>query len=511
VTFSFEDEEIKNVIRAIAKAANADVVIAPDVKGLVNMELQDVPWRDALDTVVKTLNYHIVEEDRGILRVVSSDNLSVQLEERVFELKYMRPRSTYVAKIQTSYAYSTDPNLKNGGQQGGGAGGANQNDPRAVARREFPLLVALEKMLSKDGVLDYYDRENVIFVKDIKPVLDKIQATLERLDNEPVQIYVDVKFVTTANSDTSDLAFGFENGFQATLNGAQRTSRLPFNLGPGSIGDNLLPGRSDDNVGENDIVDGIRLNNLTSNVTPGLLDFSATSLAIRLVKSDLNAEIVQAPKIITLDHQEATIFVGETIRYAEADSQSNQAGGLQLVVREAQGSPVQTGFQLMVIPHVVPGSNRIMMTVIPQAETLTGTTDPNLPGFDLFTVGAGTQAGLGQISLPRIGSQTIVTNMMLESGQTGVIGGLITDNVRTRVTKVPFLGDIPVLGWLFKREENLVDKRGLLVFLTPYIIRGADRAEDELKEQVKQIEQRAEAEWQRLGESPEGSVLQPPK
>ncbi|MEW6741172.1 MAG: hypothetical protein AB1486_00285 [Planctomycetota bacterium] len=478
VTFSFQNEDIKTVIKAIAKAANADIVVAEDVKGLVNMDLSDVPWRNALETVVRTGNYHVVEDDRGIIRVVSAANLEEQLELQVFELKYLRPRSTYLASIETDYATGETPK------------------PTDDPRKEFKLLEALEKLLSPKGKLEYFDRENVLFVKDTRPVLSKIAEMIERLDVEPVQIYIDVKFVTTANTDASDFTMGLEKGLTATLSGASRQSRLPFNLGAGGITDNLLPGPRDDNFST------ARPNNLYSKVTPGVLDFSATSLAVRLLKTDETAEIVQSPKIITLNHQEATIFVGESVRYAEAHAETNQSGGLQLTVREAEGSPVQTGFQLYVRPHVVPGTGKIVMTVIPEAESLTGTTDPNLPGFDLFQVGAGT-TGEGSLSLPRVGSQTIVTNMMLESGQTGVIGGLLTDNARNIVTKVPILGDIPIIGWLFKREQKRLDKRGLLVFLTPYIIRGSDRAEEGLAQQIREIEDRVSAEWESFAEQAE--------
>ena len=110
---------------------------------------------------------------------------------------------------------------------------------------------------------------------------------------------------------------------------------------------------------------------------------------------------MQAPKLIALDHQEATIFVGETVRYAQARSEQGQAGGLQLVVEEAPQSPVSTGFQLLVIPHIVPGTDKIIMDIIPKSDSLSGTGSTTLApaGFDVFTVGSG--SGTGSIALPR--------------------------------------------------------------------------------------------------------------
>ncbi|MBU0755015.1 MAG: hypothetical protein KJ645_07725, partial [Planctomycetes bacterium] len=103
VTFSFYDEDIKLVINAIAQSAGADVIIAPEVVGKVNMNVDNIPWKDALINVVKTLGYHMVEEDRGVLRVVTADSLTQQLETRIYELKYIRPRNTYVPKIESEY------------------------------------------------------------------------------------------------------------------------------------------------------------------------------------------------------------------------------------------------------------------------------------------------------------------------------------------------------------------------------------------------------------------------
>lgn len=463
VSFSFQDTDIRSVIQAIAKASQANIVVAPDVTGLVTMEIRERPWRDALDNVVKTLNFTVVEEERGVLRIVSPSSLTEQLETRVFELKYLRPKSTYVASIKTDFAV--------------GEAKKPTNDPVV----DFPLLTALKKHLSKSGELDYFDKQNAIFVKDTKPTLDRISEVISRLDIEPAQIFIDVKFVTSNVGDDLDLAFGVDDGVTATLTGAAIPSKVPFNLGPGGFDDEIYPSEVDGPFG------GALVNDLT--LKTGLLDFRSTRLAIRLKQTMNNVEVIQAPKLITLDHQEATVFVGDIIRYAETDAATNQAGGLAFSVKEAKSSPVETGFQLLVIPHVVPGSNKILMTVIPQARFLSGTSDPNLPGFNLFGVEGAT------ISLPQITSQTVVTNMMLESGQTGVIGGLITDRTSSLVTKVPGLGDLPYVGFFFRRTQDVSTQNHLLVLLTPHIIRGSIESRENLSRVLAEDQSKSEQEW----------------
>lgn len=484
VSFEFDDEDIRKAIQAIATQANANIVIAPDVKGLVTAKLVNRPWRDALDNVAKTLGFHVVEEDHGVLRIVSSAALIEQLETKVVELRYLRPKSQYVATIKTDFAV--------------GKPKEPANDPNA----DFPLLGALRKHLSANGQLDYFDKQNAIFIKDTKPVLDRVTEVIERLDVEPAQIFIDVKFVTTAQGDNLDLAFGAEQ-VTATFNGAAIPSKVPFNLGPGGFDDDVFPSTDDPITGkglgplESDVDD--------TTLKTGLLDFRNVRLAVRLNEQVNHVEVVQAPKLITLDHQDATVFVGDIIRYAETSAATNQAGGLAFSVKEAQNSPVETGFQLLIIPHVVPSTNKILMTVIPQARFLSGTSDPDQEGFNLFGVEGAT------ISLPQVTSQTVVTNMMLESGQTGVIGGLISDRSGHLVNKVPLLGDIPLIGFFFRRTQDTESHNNLLVFLTPTIIRGANQGAENLSQMLNEATNKSAAEWEALmhGEHPNSEVPPP--
>jgi type II secretory pathway component GspD/PulD (secretin) len=205
----------------------------------------------------------------------------------------------------------------------------------------------------------------------------------------------------------------------------------------------------------------------------GQLSFLGVEPTLRLLQRDTKSEVIQAPKILALDGIPSTIFVGETVRYAEAKSEQGQAGGLQLSLSEASNSPVDIGFQLLIVPHVIPGTNNLTMEVIPKETSLSGTGTSALApaGFDVFTVGA---SGLeGSIALPRTRSSTIVTTMLLESGQTAVVGGLSTDSDLTIESRVPGLWRIPILGELFKHKNRDAQRRSLLVFLTPSIVHSS--------------------------------------
>jgi len=484
VYFAFENADIQNVIDTIAKISGANIVVAPEVQGTITLRLRDIPWRDALDAAAKTLGYVVVEEDRGILRVIPPSSMQADLVTKTFQLRYIRPKSTYLPYLESPYIKT------------------EQQTPLPTTSQDgvaFLLLDALRRTVTPDvGTVEYFEGNNVIIVKDTRLVVDEIEKIIQAIDVEPGQVFIDVKFVTTTNQDILDYGVSIgDNGWTASLGLGQIPTRLPFNLGAGGWDDNLIANES----GTGPFVDPTMNpggNTIVPDVVFGALNLTEVTAALRLLRRDVNSEIVQAPKLIALDHQEATIFVGETVRYAQARSEQGQAGGLQLVVEEAPQSPVSTGFQLLVIPHIVPGTDKVIMDIIPKSDSLSGTGTTTLApaGFDVFTVGSG--SGTGSIALPRIASSTIATKVLLRSSQTAVLGGLVTDNVSDTTTQLPILGDIPLLGWLFKNESSTRQRVNLIVFVTPQIIRSPEEVEDNLRRVLDERRNQMKSEYDRI-------------
>lgn len=480
VYFAFENADVTQVIDTIAKISGANIVVAPEVSGTITLRLRNIPWRDALESTAKTLGYVVVEEDRGILRVVPPSNVLEDLVTKTYQLRFVRPKSSYLPFLQSEYVRFNE------------SGGASSQE-------EFELIEALRRMLTPDvGTLDYYEGQNQIVVKDTKVVVSEIGKVIERIDLEPGQVFIDVKFVTTTNTDVLDYGISpGENGWTASLSLGQIPTRLPFNLGAGGFDDDIIA--NDLGIGPfaDELLNPTGLTTMP-NVVFGALNFQEVQSTLRLLKRDVRSTITQAPKLIALDHQEATIFVGETIRYAQARSEQGQAGGLQLVVEEAPNSPVSTGFQLLVIPHIVPGTDKVIMDIIPKSDALSGTGNSALApaGFDVFRVGSGT--GEGSIALPRIASSTIATKVLLRSAQTAVIGGLVTDADTETETKLPILGDIPLIGWLFKNRTTSRSKVVLIVFVTPQIIRSPEDAEANVRRILEGRQQMMKDEYDRI-------------
>jgi hypothetical protein len=318
-------------------------------------------------------------------------------------------------------------------------------------------------------------------------VVDEIKRIVSQIDIEPAQIYLDVRFVTTTNEDVLDIGISpGGNGYTARLGLGQIPTKLPVDLGAGGWDDNLIA----NDGGTGPFVDplGNQSADVTiPNVIYGALDFTQVTATLRLLKKDARSEITQAPKIVALDHQPATIFVGEAVRYAQSRVEQGQAGGLLLALEEGDDSPVNVGFQLLATPHVVPGTDKVILEVIPQRTALTGTGSASAvspAGFDVFSIGSGGQEGT--IALPRVGSSTIATKLLLRSGQTAVLGGLVSETQTETEIKLPLLGDIPVIGYLFKNRQTQDVKSNLIVFITPNLIRSAEDTKRQFEEALRE-------------------------
>jgi type IV pilus assembly protein PilQ len=465
VYYDAKDQDIADVIDLIARQAEANVVVAPEVTGTVSVRFNGVPWKEALDVLAKTRGFTVVEEKGGVLRVVDPIVLQDQLVTQSYQLRYLRPASNYAPQINSEFILG------------------NAQPPKGDAWEHFTVLRSLSKALSSAGQMDYIERQNVVIVRDTQQVHEMISDIIETLDVEPRQIFCDVKFVTTLNSDMLNLGVDYgDGGPQISYSGGQIPITFPFNQGSGGWEDSIIASPD----GSGPYVDGTRNGGGTfvPDTIFGALNFTNWQGTLRLLQRDTSAEVVQAPKVITLDGNEATIFVGETVRYAEAKSEQGQAGGLQLTIQEASGSPVEIGFQLLIKPHVIPGTSNVQMEVIPKETSLTGTGDSQLApeGFDVFTIGA---VGLeGSIALPRTRSSTVVTTMMVESGQTAVIGGLSTDIDTETETRVPGLWRIPLVGELFKHKTKNRERRNMMVFVTPTIVHSTEDHERLLRQEL---------------------------
>ncbi len=485
INIEFQDAELAVVLELLAKQSGANIVISEDVQGKVSLTLRDVPWREALNTIVKTAGYVVVSEREGvseILRIVSPEKLTQQQETRIYQLRYIRPPEQYVAIISDI-------------EKQAGSLGTNTSD----SEEEFTLLRALRRALSPGGEMDFDVKTNSIIVKDIAPRLDEIAEIIAEIDVEPALVQVEVKFISTANDDILETGLKLDDpntpgrdGFRLSARGASPASNFADLSGLGVIPDAttgvpIYNGSVVSNGGTWPFDIGNMQGIGVHYQALGVLDFTQTQLLISMVKDDENSKIVQQPFLTTLDNYPSTIFVGEEVPFAVQNVQQDQNGNVTVSIDENSRSPVNVGFTLYVSPHVIPGTDMIYMNVIPKVSTLVGNTS-DIPGFDRFRFsdpGSGTSAF---IDLPRESSQTVVTYLRVRDGQTAVIGGLHTERRVEIESAIPFLSDIPYLGEAFKWRRRQADVNHLLILVTPRIIKSSDVSEEIYQNALREAE-----------------------
>ncbi|MFN0056896.1 MAG: type II secretion system protein GspD [Planctomycetota bacterium] len=477
IKMEYQDAELKFVLDIIAKLSGANIVIAEDVKGKVTLALRGVPWREALDTVVKTAGYVTVEESGGttpILRVVRPETLLKQLETRVIKLRYIRPPEKYLAVVKGVEEVSTDMH------------GSQPLDPE----KEFTLLTALRRALSPDGQMDYDIATNTLIVKDIKPHLVQIEQIVADIDVEQALVQVDVKFISTSSEDILETGVKFDlpntperEGLRVAAYGASPepivTSREAFS---GTLNRNIeFGGTYPFDIG--------RWETIRSGFTSlGILDFTETRMLLSMVRDDDNSKVVQEPSITTLDNHPSTIFVGDAVPFAVQRVRQDQNGNVTVEIDENERSPVNIGFTLYISPHVVPGTDTINLNVIPKVSSLTGTTSI-VDGFERFSFAVDdNNNNVSFIDLPRESQQTVVTYLRVQSGHTAVIGGLHTEKRFEIETRIPVLSKIPVVGNLFRWKRKQTDIDHLLILITPRIISSTELADAQYQRALEESE-----------------------
>ncbi|MHC4605481.1 MAG: type II secretion system protein GspD [Planctomycetota bacterium] len=489
VDFIFKDADVRGVLDVIARVAKANIVVAPEIVGKISLNMHNVPWTDVLDAVVKTLNFTTVKERFGIIRVIHPDELRKQMETKVFPLRYIQPPPIFQANIES----------------GKFVHGQHAQPPTKDAERleGFFLKPTLEAVLTADargaklGRLDYDAKSNAFVVTDVKPVLDRVGQILKILDVEPAQVIIDVKYISTVNEDL--LTFGMNFALQAD-EGATVTSRAipPVRTVQSSVtqGTAATGPFTESNAGKiSRMPFGLGHDPISSS------QFFLTNYdmiaTFRAFRRDKFTRILQEPTIAALDNEMATIFIGEQIRYAEQRATTNQFGGLEITISEASKSPVRVGFQLFILPRIIKESNKVLLTVIPINEVLSGTTSP-LEGFERFELqGVGPGGSDVSIDLPRIRTATLVSKLLLESGKTAVLGGMVIERTVLDDKKIPLLGDLPIIGYLFKQTSDNIRKEHLLLFITPRIVR-LDADNERIQAKLRQREESLRREFRRM-------------
>ncbi|HEY0820010.1 MAG TPA: type IV pilus secretin PilQ [Rhizobacter sp.] len=430
LSLNFQNIEVRALLQVIADFTNFNVVTSDTVTGSVTLRLKDVPWDQALDIILQAKGLGLRKSGNVILiapkdELAAKEKVELEAKAQIASLEPLRTQS-----FQLNYTKAEDVAKGLAGSGSGGGGGASA------------------RILSTRGSVIAESRTNQLFITDIPSKLEEVQAMIAKIDIPVRQVLIEARIVEAG--DTFGRSLGVKLG-STDLRGLRGgvagygTPEMSVGIGGNMNAIGLQTGQvSGTTIPFNDTqfvnLPAVGQNNYSA-ATFAVSLFSAAAnrflnLEISALEADGKGKVVSSPRVITADQVKALIEQGEELPYQTATS----SGATALQFRKAN-------LKLEVTPQITPEGNVILDVDV-----------------NKDSVGRSTAAGFA------IDTKHVRTQILVENGGTVVIGGIFTQNERDDVTKVPLLGDIPVLGNLFKTKTRTTSKTELLVFLTPKVI-----------------------------------------
>jgi len=397
ISLDFKDAEIGTVLRVISLKSGINIVAGPEVIGAVTIRLEDVEWQKALDVILRTYNY-VYERDGNVIRVTTRDKMQQEpVDTKTFILNYSK-----ATEVQ----------------------------------------LAVQDILTERGRVKIAERMNMLIVTDIPSNIFQIGKVIENIDKVTPQAYIDSKIIRTQQGLYRDLGINW-NVAGGIDGGSSRPTTFPFTQNDGggvsspiqqffpvvnpsttAIANTLNP--RDFPLGGSTVAAG--------NYSYGTLDFSSFSSVLNLIERHSSAKVVSNPRIVVLNNQTAKVQVGDQIPIPTFERNENTGS------MEVSGfSYRDTGVVLNVTPHIN-NADEIIVDLKPEVSAV------------------GPNQDFGGFLAPRFTTTAASTQVMIKSGQTIAIGGLLTDNDAETVTKVPYFSNIPVIGKILFKNQSIGDQ-----------------------------------------------------
>ena len=452
LSLNFQKIDVRSALQVIADFTGLNIVTSDTVKGSLTLRLQDVPWDQALDLILKTKG--LAKREKGnVVWIAPAKEVAAREKAELEALKKTRELEPLISElIEINYASAKDiaKLLKSIKAIDGPFQNNSQGNPfSSVSVGEIPT--ESNSLLSERGSVTVDDRTNTLLIQDTPSKIKEVKKLISKLDQPVKQVLIETRIVE-ANDDysrTLGVRLGVTN-LNSNFNLGNSSNSAGEAVTSGSLESAVeVHNAFNDPEGITDIpVTGDALN--VDLGSAGLGNFLASSVAFTLAKfgggygqilgvelQALQAEgkgkLISSPRLITANNMEAHIEQGQ-----ERIFTTNVLGVGSVVTKKAV-------LGLTVTPHITP-DNRIIMDVFITKDSFTSPIDPT------------------------IDKKEIETQILLDHGETAVIGGIFQRNTGEDVTKVPLLGDIPVLGVLFRNKSITDQKTELLIFLTPKII-----------------------------------------
>jgi len=431
LTLNFQDIETRAVLQLLAETSGQNIVVSDTVQGNVTLRLQNVPWDQAMDIVLRTKGLDKRQEG-NVIFVAPTDELQAREKQMLESQKQITELSPVRTEyLQVNYAKASD------------LAGLIQSKGKS-------------SLLSDRGSVTVDERTNTLLLADTAERLADIRRLVSTLDIPVKQVLIEARIVIVNDTFSRELGVKFGSAFVGNYgsdDGLMWVGNNGLNSATGSRGPIISPnGPGGVGVDGNSVATGpapdrylvnLPIANPALKLAMTLLDSDyVVDLEITAAQREGRGEVISSPRVITANGQEAYIEQGREIPYQESAS----SGATTTQFKKAVLS-------LTVTPQITPDDRLIL--------DLKVTKD---------SVGQFVPSATGGL-VPSIDTREITTQVLVNDGQTVVLGGILETDNRDDVTKVPFLGDVPGLGVLFRSKSKREEKNELLIFVTPKILR----------------------------------------
>jgi type IV pilus assembly protein PilQ len=443
LSLNFQDIEVRAVLQLLADFTNKNIVVSDTVQGNITVRLKDVPWDQALDIVLESKNL-AMRENGNVIWVAPATEMDAKEKQQLEAIKSKQALEPLVSEaIRLNYAKAADMAALMKSTNSGSSGSADSSQPDTAAASN--RTGSFTNMLSNRGSVSFDDRTNTLLVQDTASNMQGIREMIKLLDVPVEQVLIESRIVTASDGFSKDLGARF--GITPKISSGNSVGIGVGHLGSGTDDyfTSMAAAALDDTGKTLATLPGLtdRLSvNLPVTGAAGSFGFSILSsdfmvdLELSALQAENNGEIISTPKVITSNQTKALIEQGVEIPYLQASS----SGATNVAFKKAVLS-------LEVTPQITPDEH-ISMDLKVNQDTV----------------------GSIYSGVPSINTREVQTKVLVDNGQTVVLGGVHEEENINGVTKVPVLGDVPILGHLFRSTNRSNDKRELLIFVTPKIV-----------------------------------------
>lgn len=431
LSLSFQDIEVRNVLQLIADYVGLNLVASDSITGNITLRLQNVPWDQALDLVLKTKGLDKRQTGNVLLvgpaqEIAERERLELESQQQAEQLA---PLVTEFVQINYARAADILEVLKTGAGGAGADSGTTTSEGETTAQAQSSS--SSSGFLSSRGSASADTRTNTLIIRDTASNLDRMREAIQIFDRPVRQVLIEARVVAARTSVGKELGIRWGGNVNSGGNFPPVVASGSLDS-TSSISEDLF--NSDGTSYTQSYPDALAVNlpagGNASSFAIGVAAFDyALDLELSALETRGSAEVVSQPKIVTSDGQEAYIISGQSIPFQGAEGET--------IFRDA-------GLSLRVTPQITP-DNRVVLDLVVTQDSLA----------------AGGNA---------IDTNSVTTQVLVNNGDTLVLGGVYRTESVTTIDKTPLLGDLPVLGTLFRRTSSSEEKTELLIFITPKLV-----------------------------------------